>query len=182
MVAQPTVPLTPSQPANGGGAEAAPSRPRMSTRNRLLFFLTAWLLVLMPFLFWWSTWFGRPLSSTEMGDYLRDVDRPRHIQHAIVQLGQQNLWVYDIARDTMTQVTTGAELKWYPVWTPDGEFLAYHTGSRLAWIRLFIWNSAHLTEFSWLCASQASKKFTRSPARLSRNRRSPGSCPPDLPR
>ena len=41
---------------------SARPRHRMSTRNRLLFFLTAWLIVLMPFLFWWSTWFGRQLS------------------------------------------------------------------------------------------------------------------------
>ncbi|MFZ3340091.1 MAG: hypothetical protein WA609_05225 [Terriglobales bacterium] len=61
----------------------------MSTRNRLLFFLTAWLLVLMPFLFWWSTWFGRPLKPRELNEYLNDSAHPRHIQHAIVQLGQR---------------------------------------------------------------------------------------------
>ena len=61
----------------------------MSTRNRLLFFLTAWLLVLMPFLFWWSTWFGRALKPKEMNEYLNDNAHPRHIQHAIVQLGQR---------------------------------------------------------------------------------------------
>jgi hypothetical protein len=87
MVAQPTVPLDPSQPASGGAA--SPSRARMSTRNRLLFFLTAWLLVLMPFLFWWGTWFGRPLNDKQMGEYLKDDNHPRHIQHALVQLGQR---------------------------------------------------------------------------------------------
>jgi biotin carboxyl carrier protein len=61
----------------------------MSTRNRLLFFLTAWLIVLMPFLFWWSTWFGRQLSSKQMGEYLNDDKHPRHIQHALVQLGER---------------------------------------------------------------------------------------------
>jgi hypothetical protein len=61
----------------------------MSTRNRLLFFLTAWLVVLMPFMFWWSTWFGRALSTKEMSEYLNDNAHPRHIQHAIVQLGQR---------------------------------------------------------------------------------------------
>ncbi|MFI5102337.1 MAG: HEAT repeat domain-containing protein [Terriglobales bacterium] len=61
----------------------------MSTRNRILFFLTAWLVVLMPFLFWWSTWFGRALTNKEMGEYLNDNAHPRHIQHAIVQLGQR---------------------------------------------------------------------------------------------
>lgn len=87
MVAQPTVPLTPTDPAQGGSGPVA--RPRMSTRNRLLFFLTAWLLVLMPFLFWWSTWFGRPLNDKQMGEYLKDDNHPRHIQHALVQLGQR---------------------------------------------------------------------------------------------
>lgn len=61
----------------------------MSGRNRLLFFLTAWLIVLMPFLFWWNTWFGRPLSDRQMTAYLMDEAHPRHIQHAIVQLGQR---------------------------------------------------------------------------------------------
>ncbi|HMD17116.1 MAG TPA: hypothetical protein VKH18_10650 [Terriglobales bacterium] len=61
----------------------------MSTRNRLLFFLTAWLVVLMPFMFWWSTWFGRALTDKEMREYLNDNNHPRHIQHAVVQLGQR---------------------------------------------------------------------------------------------
>ncbi len=61
----------------------------MSTRNRLLFFLVAWLIVLMPFLFWWSTWFGRRLSETQITVYLNDDKHPRHIQHALVQLGER---------------------------------------------------------------------------------------------
>jgi biotin carboxyl carrier protein len=64
------------------------SRPRMSTRNRLLFFATGWLIVLMPFLFWWNTWFGRQLSDKQIVEYLQDEKHPRHIQHALVQLGE----------------------------------------------------------------------------------------------
>ncbi|MGB7844313.1 MAG: hypothetical protein WBL63_01765 [Candidatus Acidiferrum sp.] len=66
-----------------------PAAHRMSTRKRLLFFLTAWLIVLMPFLFWWSTWFGRPLSDQQITEYLNDQKHPRHIQHALVQLGER---------------------------------------------------------------------------------------------
>jgi len=66
-----------------------PSKPRMSTRNRLLFFLTAWLIVLMPFLFWWNTWFGRQLSDKQLAEYLQDQKHPRHIQHALVQIGER---------------------------------------------------------------------------------------------
>jgi hypothetical protein len=61
---------------------------KMSPRNRALFFLTAWLIVLMPFLFWWNTWFGRHLSDKQITEYLSDEKHPRHIQHALVQLGE----------------------------------------------------------------------------------------------
>jgi biotin carboxyl carrier protein len=61
---------------------------KMSPRNRALFFLTAWLIVLMPFLFWWNTWFGRQLSDKQISEYLADEKHPRHIQHALVQLGE----------------------------------------------------------------------------------------------
>lgn len=64
-------------------------RPRMSFRTRLLFFGIAWLIVLMPFLFWWSTWFGRQLSDAKLNEYLHDVNKPRHIQHALVQLSDR---------------------------------------------------------------------------------------------
>jgi hypothetical protein len=74
----------------------------MSTRQRLLFFLTAWLIVLMPFLFWWNTWFGRHLSDSKLAEYLHDDKKPRHIQHALVQLGER-----------MNKKDSGA-LKWYP--------------------------------------------------------------------
>jgi hypothetical protein len=78
----------------------------MSTRNRLLFFLVAWLIVLMPFLFWWSTWFGRQLSTQQIGEYLRDDRHPRHIQHALVQIGERlqrhdaaaSVWQADLVR------------------------------------------------------------------------------------
>jgi biotin carboxyl carrier protein len=66
-----------------------PRRKRMSTRNRLLFFVTAWLIVLMPFLFWWNTWFGRELSDKQLTAYLNAQKRPRHIQHALVQVGER---------------------------------------------------------------------------------------------
>ena len=61
----------------------------MSTGNRILFFVTAWLIVLMPFLFWWNTWFGRHLSDKQLNEYLHDDKHPRHIQHALVQIGER---------------------------------------------------------------------------------------------
>src|SRR3989441_8591323 len=72
-----------------GDSSAKSPRPRMSARNRLLFFVTAWLIVLMPFLFWWNTWFGRQLPDNRITEYLKDEKHPRHIQHALVQIGER---------------------------------------------------------------------------------------------
>lgn len=107
MPAAPLHSVLPDQSAGaadavGASGEVAPVRHRMSTRNRLLFFAVAWLIVLMPFLFWWSTWFGRHLSDRQLTEFINDQKHPRHIQHALVQLGER-LTVHD---------ATAA--KWYP--------------------------------------------------------------------
>ena len=96
--------LNPGHPPEGlAGDPAAPAAAqRMSTRKRMLFFLTAWLIVLMPFLFWWSTWFGRQLTDQQITEYLTDAKHPRHIQHALVQLGER-----------MGRHDAGAA-RWYP--------------------------------------------------------------------
>jgi hypothetical protein len=62
---------------------------KMSARSRFLIFFTAWLIVLMPFLFWWNTWFGRRLTDKQVSEFLSDEKHPRHIQHALVQLGER---------------------------------------------------------------------------------------------
>jgi len=74
----------------------------MSRTQKLLFFATGWLIVLMPFLFWWNTWFGRHLSDQQLTEYLHDDKKPRHIQHALVQLG-----------DRMSHSDAAAK-RWYP--------------------------------------------------------------------
>jgi hypothetical protein len=86
--------LTPSTSAAEIGAKdfsspLTPARHHMSARNRWLFFFVAWLIVLMPLLFWWSTWFGRRLPYKQISEYLNDEKHPRHIQHALVQLGER---------------------------------------------------------------------------------------------
>ncbi len=79
------------------------TRKRGMTRNqKILFFVTGWLIVLMPFLFWWNTWFGRHLSDQQVTEYLHDDKKPRHIQHALVQLG-----------DRMSHGDSAAR-QWYP--------------------------------------------------------------------
>ena len=92
MRSPPSSPENGDQPAlapeDSSGKAASSPHHKMSPRNRALFFLTAWLIVLMPFLFWWNTWFGRQLSDKQIGEFLNDEKHPRHIQHALVQLGE----------------------------------------------------------------------------------------------
>lgn len=77
-------------------------KPGMSRPQKLLFFVTAWLICLMPFLFWWNTWFGRKLSDQQLTEYLHDTKKPRHIQQALVQVGER------ISRED------AAAKQWYP--------------------------------------------------------------------
>ena len=78
----------------------------MSRAQKLLFFLTAWLICLMPFLFWWNTWFGRKLTDRQLNEYIHDTKKPRHIQQALVQVGERitrqdasaKLWYPDLVR------------------------------------------------------------------------------------
>src|ERR1700734_3537834 len=46
----------------------------------------ALLFVLMPFLFWNATWFGRPMNDEQVSKALADNSHPRNIQHALAQL------------------------------------------------------------------------------------------------
>jgi biotin carboxyl carrier protein len=71
------------------------SFPNMTSHRRpgrkayLLITLFAFLLVLFPFLFWYQTWFGRKLTDAQLDDYFADHSKPRHAQHALVQLGER---------------------------------------------------------------------------------------------
>lgn len=56
-----------------------------SPRNTFIFVVPI-LVVLVTFLFWYQTWFGRPLSDQEMGQYLSDTSVPHKTQHALAQL------------------------------------------------------------------------------------------------
>src|SRR5246127_2227965 len=88
---------------NDPSSTSKPSPKRsMSRTQKILFFATGWLIVLMPFLFWWNTWFGRHLSEAQIAEYLQDDKKPRHIQHALVQLG-----------DRMSRGDAGVK-RWYP--------------------------------------------------------------------
>ena len=70
-------------------------------RNTFIFVVPI-LVVLVTFLFWYQTWFGRPLSDQEMGQYLTDTSVPHKTQHALAQLS-----------DRMARGDAAAR-RWYP--------------------------------------------------------------------
>ncbi|HET7892860.1 MAG TPA: HEAT repeat domain-containing protein [Candidatus Sulfotelmatobacter sp.] len=92
--------------------EAVPAKPKrsMSRTQKILFFTTGWLIVLMPFLFWWSTWFGRHLTDQQLTEYLHDDKKPRHIQHALVQMGERMA----APNQAQTNDSRHSVKRWYP--------------------------------------------------------------------
>jgi HEAT repeat protein len=47
------------------------------------------LFVLIPFLSWYGSWFGRPLSDAQIEQYLNDKQKPRNVQHALSLIGNK---------------------------------------------------------------------------------------------
>ncbi|HWC95951.1 MAG TPA: HEAT repeat domain-containing protein [Candidatus Sulfopaludibacter sp.] len=71
---------------------------RPGRKAYLLITLFALALVLFPFLFWYYTWFGRQLTDSDLDQYFADQSKPRHAQHALVQLGERVTHHRDISR------------------------------------------------------------------------------------
>jgi biotin carboxyl carrier protein len=86
----------------------APSAPKKSFGGRwtYLVLILALLFVLMPFLLWNATWFGKPLNDDQMSKALNNRLHPREIQHALAQIEQRiesgdptvKRWYPDIVR------------------------------------------------------------------------------------
>ena len=79
-------------------AEIPRAHKRPGRRAYLLIALFALALVLFPFLFWYGTWFGRKLGDSGLDAYFADGSKPRHIQHALVQLGERISHGRNVAR------------------------------------------------------------------------------------
>jgi hypothetical protein len=72
----------PAPPPNPDGLTPPPSR----GRPNVIIVLIPLLVVLITFLFWYATWFGRRLSDAEMSEYLSDTSVPHKTQHALAVL------------------------------------------------------------------------------------------------
>jgi hypothetical protein len=72
---------------NTPGVRAVEARRRTPGSKPIL--ILAALFVAATFLAWYFTWFGRELSDADVAKYLADVNNPRHVQHALVQIQQR---------------------------------------------------------------------------------------------
>jgi hypothetical protein len=76
--------------------------PAPQHRPNITILVVPCLFVLVTFLFWYQTWFGRQLSSQEMQQYLTDTSVPHKTQHALSQMA-----------DRMSRGDAGVR-RWYP--------------------------------------------------------------------
>ena len=74
-------------PNGGTGEVIAARKPRRPSNIWLI--IVASLFIIVPFLTWYLTWFGRGLSDEDIAKYLVDENNPRHIQHALLQVEER---------------------------------------------------------------------------------------------
>src|SRR5512138_1833847 len=73
----------PVQP-NGHASQTVIAQRRRPSNIWLI--IVAALFIIVPFLTWYLTWFGRSLSDEKIAEYLADENHPRNIQHALAQI------------------------------------------------------------------------------------------------
>src|SRR5947209_13630403 len=108
----------------GPSKPAAPVAGRRRTPWPLV--VVAVLFVVVPFLTWYWTWFGRSLSDAELDAYLSDGNA-RHAQHALSQVAER------IEEKRAGKRDAGAE-RWYPQVVALSESSAADLRMTAAWV------------------------------------------------
>ena len=71
---------------NGRHADAVAAPQLRKRPSNVWLIIVAALFIIVPFLTWYFTWFGRSLSDEKIAEYLADEKHPRNIQHALSQI------------------------------------------------------------------------------------------------
>ena len=74
---------------NGNHPEISVKEMRRRTPGSGPILFLAILFVAATFLAWYFSWFGRELSDADISKYLADEQKPRHVQHALLQIQQR---------------------------------------------------------------------------------------------
>jgi HEAT repeat protein len=72
--------------SNGQNKESVVVVSREKRPSNIWLIIVAGLFIIVPFLTWYLTWFGRGLTDQELATYLSDQNNPRHMQHALLQV------------------------------------------------------------------------------------------------
>jgi hypothetical protein len=56
---------------------------------------------------------------------------------------ESEVWIYEISREKMTQLTFGSEVVCCPLWTPDGDYVVFTSKYGIAWTR---WDGSGLVQ------------------------------------
>lgn len=74
---------------NPNGQLGRPATIKQKRPSNFWLIIVAALFIIVPFLAWYFTWFGRGLSDADIATYLAEENNPRHIQHALLQVEQR---------------------------------------------------------------------------------------------
>lgn len=116
---------------------AAPNPSRRQPLNKRWTFIVlalTLLFVMMPFLFWRATWFGRPLTDAQLADYLNPKSNPHDIQHGLSQVSDRIVRHDPTVKTFYPQVVALASNSEAPIrtmaaWTmgQDNQSAAFHS-------------------------------------------------------
>ena len=93
---------------NGNKSEgtAAPAKKPVKRSWLIVVLVLTFAFVLMPYLFWQATWFGRPMNDAQMMKAFTDAEHPREAQHALSQIADRMM-----SADAGVRTSARA---WYP--------------------------------------------------------------------
>ena len=104
--------------------EERPALQGLPARRRMPWpmLLVAALFVIVAFLSWYGSWFGRPLSDSQIESYLKDEVKPRNAQHALAFIASR-----------MTQNDQSMK-RWYPAVIGSSAHTTPQIRAMAAWV------------------------------------------------
>lgn len=117
--------------ASPGAADPVKKKPRLSM---IVILVVAWVVTLLPFLFWRTTWFGGKLNNQQTAQFLSDGIHPRNAQHALAQISDRLARGDQTVRQFYPQVMALAdspvmELRMTTAWVmgQDNQYAPFHS-------------------------------------------------------